>query len=97
LVFPGSQLKERRGKNSVTKDTNIRVVGDFEFFIDSLLSHAEEDNCTHSVMDLLAEYYANKNKNRGVGRPAKASNTNKDSSAADNNETPSDQQGVSLL
>jgi hypothetical protein len=55
------------------------VVGDMENFIDSLLSHAEEDNCTHSVMDLLAEFFDNSsnNKNRrvGVGRPDKASNT----------------------
>jgi hypothetical protein len=81
----------------MTGKSDVRIIGDIESFIDSLLSHTEEDNCTHTVMDLLAEYYANKNKNRGVGRPAKASNTNKDSSAADNNETPSDQQGVSLL
>jgi hypothetical protein len=59
----------------MTQRNMINVVGDMENFIDSLLAHAEEDNCTHSVMDLLAEFFDNSNKNRGVGRPGQASNT----------------------
>lgn len=52
----------------MTAETNIRVIVDFESLIDSLLSHAEEDNCTHSVMDLLDEFFDNKN-SQGFTRP----------------------------
>jgi hypothetical protein len=36
---------------------NVRIIGDMESFIDRLISHTEEENCTHSVMDLLAEFF----------------------------------------
>ena len=42
----------------------ISVMGDVENFIDSLLSHTKEENCTHSVNDFLQEYFDNKNKNK---------------------------------
>lgn len=32
-----------------------------EHFLDILLSHVNEENCTHSVMDLLKEYFDKKN------------------------------------
>jgi len=52
----------------MTQRNIINVVGDMENFIHRLLSHAQEDNCTHSVMDLLDEFYDNKNNNKiGVG------------------------------
>jgi hypothetical protein len=61
----------------MTGKSDVRIIGDIESFIDSLLSHTEEDNCTHTVMDLLEEFFDNSsnNNNRGVGRPDKASNT----------------------
>jgi hypothetical protein len=40
----------------------ISVVGDMENFLDSLLAHTEEENCTHSVNDFLQEYFDKKNK-----------------------------------
>lgn len=58
----------------MTQRNIANVVGDMENFIDSLLSHAEEDNCTHSITDLIEEFFDNRNK-KGVGRPGKASNT----------------------
>ena len=39
----------------------IGVVGDMEIFIDRLLSHAKEEHCTHSINDLLEEFFDNKN------------------------------------
>lgn len=45
-----------------------------ESFIDSLLAHTEEENCTHSINDFLQEYFDNKNKN-GVGRQDTSSNS----------------------
>ena len=38
------------------------VIGEFDSLIDSLLSHTEEDHCSHSVMYLI-EQFVDKNKN----------------------------------
>jgi hypothetical protein len=37
----------------------IDVVDDIESFIDKLLTHAKEEKCNHSVMDLLDEFFDN--------------------------------------
>lgn len=45
----------------MTRNSNVRVIGDMESFIDSLLSHTEVENCTHSINDFLQEYFDKKN------------------------------------
>jgi hypothetical protein len=55
-------------------DTRSIVIGDMENFPNSLLSHTEEDNCTHSLMDLLDEFF-DKNSVRGMTTPNLDTNT----------------------
>jgi hypothetical protein len=45
----------------MARNSNVRVIGDIESFIDSLLAHTEEENCTHSINDFLQEYFDKKN------------------------------------
>lgn len=67
------------------RNSNVRIIGDMEFFIDSLLAHTEEENCQHSISDFLQEYFDNKNKiGIGVGRPETSSNNQTAFEANDN-------------
>ncbi|HEY9398451.1 MAG TPA: hypothetical protein VIP29_00990 [Nitrososphaeraceae archaeon] len=52
----------------MTQRNIISVVGDIENFLDSLLAHAEEEDCQHSVSDFLKEYFDKKNKNGDIDR-----------------------------
>ena len=66
------------------------VIVDTEKIIDSLLTHMEEENCTHSINDFLQEYFDNKNK-IGVGRPDTSSNNQQQ--ANDSNLQPTHKEG----
>jgi len=64
----------------------VRIIGDMESFIDRLISHTEEENCTHSVMDLLEEFYNSNYKDRGVKPRQKAHTETFHDSRHDNNQ-----------
>ena len=44
----------------MNKKVNVSVMIDVENLIDTLISHSNEDDCKHSVDDLLAELFDNK-------------------------------------
>jgi hypothetical protein len=74
----------------MTQRNIVNVVGDMESFLDSLLAHAEEENCQHTISDFLREYFDNKNK-IGVGRPETSSNNQQQ--ANDSNLQPTHKEG----
>jgi hypothetical protein len=58
----------------MTQENIISVVVDIENFLDSLLAHTEEENCTHSINDFLQEYFDKKNGNGRLIRNDPANN-----------------------
>lgn len=70
----------------------ISVIEDIENFIDSSLVHTEAENCTHSIADLLQQFFDKKyqNENGRTGLPPSFY-----ANDANNNQSKF-QQGVSL-
>jgi hypothetical protein len=56
------------------RENIISVIGDIENFLDCLLAHTEEENCTHSINDFLQEYFDKKNGNGRLIRNDPANN-----------------------
>ena len=53
----------------MARSNSVRIIiGDMESFLDRLLAHTEEENCTHSINDFLQEYFDNKRKNGDIDR-----------------------------